>query len=42
MLTAIYRHSDQRKKYHAKEKSNEDLFQYVPVEFLHAAYKGNK
>jgi hypothetical protein len=35
MLAAINRHSDHSKKYHTKEKSNEDLLQYIPIDLLH-------
>jgi hypothetical protein len=33
MLTAVYCHSDDRKKQHAENESEEEFFQYVPVEF---------
>jgi len=39
MFTTIYRHCDHRKKYHAKEKSNQYLLQYIPIDFFHSAAK---
>jgi hypothetical protein len=42
VFTAIDGYSNEGKQDHAKEKSDKDLFQYVPIEFLHAACKGNK
>jgi len=39
MLTAIYCNGNHSEKYHTKEKGNEDLFQYVPVQFFHLPAK---
>jgi hypothetical protein len=39
MLTAVNCHGHQCEQDHTKEKSNKDLFEYVPVKGFHPAAK---
>lgn len=36
LFATVYRHGNHHEQHHAKEESNQEFFQYIPVELTHS------